>query len=118
LVAGSNPARGANSRPSRPFHLSDIKNAFDRARDPSIIHAASAAPCFYVLPRAVIVLLGWGTMYFVLTALSPSLAPAIVYLAGISWLAAGIVCFGCLYRLRRDGPLRLERAAAMRQNTS
>jgi len=66
----------------------------------------------YVLPRAVIVLLGWGAMYFVLTALSPRLAPVIVYFTGISWVFAGVVCFGYLYRLRREAGLPQERPAA------
>jgi hypothetical protein len=59
----------------------------------------------YFLPRAVIVLLGWGATYWILTALSPHLAPAIIYFTGISWVLAGIVCFGYLYRLRRDAGL-------------
>ncbi len=59
----------------------------------------------YVLPRAFIVLLGCGAMYWILTVLSPSLAPAIVYFTGISWVLAGIVCFGYLYRLRREAGL-------------
>jgi|GEM_PF-3343694 len=63
----------------------------------------------YVLPRAFIVLLGWGAMYWILTALSPSLAPMIVYFTGISWLLAGVVCFGYLYRPRRDAALLQER---------
>ena len=33
------------------------------------------------------------------------LAPAIVYFTGISWVLAGIVCFGYLYRLRREAGL-------------
>jgi hypothetical protein len=44
-------------------------------------------------------------MYWILTVLSPSLAPAIVYFTGISWVLAGIVCFGYLYRLRREAGL-------------
>ena len=56
----------------------------------------------YVLPRAVIVLIGWGATYFILTALSTHLAPAIIYVTGVSWVLAGIVCFGYLYKLRRE----------------
>jgi hypothetical protein len=56
----------------------------------------------YVLPRAVIVLIGWGATYFILTALSTHLTPAIIYITGISWVLAGIVCFGYLYKLRRE----------------
>ena len=56
----------------------------------------------YVLPRAVIVLIGWGTTYFILTALSTHLAPAVIYITGVAWVLAGIVCFGYLYKLRRE----------------
>jgi hypothetical protein len=72
----------------------------------------------YVLPRAVIVLLLWGATYWILTALSPQLAPAIVYITGISWVLAGVVCFGYLYRLRREMGLLPDRAAiTKRQQT-
>jgi hypothetical protein len=56
----------------------------------------------YILPRAVIVLLGWGATYWILTALSPHLPPMVVYLTGFAWLFAGVVCFGYLYNLRYD----------------
>ena len=56
----------------------------------------------YVLPRAFIVLIGWGTTYFILTALSTHLAPAVIYITGVAWVLAGIVCFGYLYKLRRE----------------
>jgi len=56
----------------------------------------------YVLPRIVIVLLGWGATYWVLTALSTHLAPVIVYITGIAWVSAGIVLFGYLYKVRRQ----------------
>ena len=54
----------------------------------------------YALPRAVIVLGAWGAAYFVLTALSTRLAPAVIYMTGVAWVMAGVVCFGYLYRLR------------------
>ena len=69
----------------------------------------------YVLPRAVIVLLLWGATYWIFTAVSPQLAPAIVYVTGISWVLAGVVCFGYLYRLRRDMGLLPDRAAATKR---
>ena len=56
----------------------------------------------YMLPRIVIVLLGWGATYWVLTALSTHLAPVIVYITGIAWVLAGIVLFGYLYKVRRE----------------
>ncbi len=48
----------------------------------------------YVLPRAVIVLIGWGVTYLILTALSTHVPPAVVYMAGVAWVLAGVVCFG------------------------
>ena len=69
----------------------------------------------YVLPRAVIVILLWGATYWILTALSPQLAPVIVYITGISWVLAGVVCFGYLYRLRREMGLLPNRATATKQ---
>jgi hypothetical protein len=56
----------------------------------------------YVLLRAVIVLIGWGVMYFILTALSTHVPPAVVYMASVAWVLAGVVCFGYIYKLRRD----------------
>jgi len=56
----------------------------------------------YVLPRAVIVLIGWGATYFILTALSTHLPASVIYLTGILWMLAGVLCFGYLYKLRRE----------------
>ena len=56
----------------------------------------------YLLPRAVIVLLGWGATYWLLTTLSPHLPPSIIYITGVTWVLAGIVCFGYLYKLRHE----------------
>jgi hypothetical protein len=56
----------------------------------------------YVLPRAVIVLVGWGATYWLLTALSPHLPPTVVYITGVAWILAGVVLFGYLYRLWRE----------------
>lgn len=56
----------------------------------------------YALPRVVIVLVGWGATYWILTALSTHLPPTAVYITGIAWVAAGVAIFGYLYRLRRE----------------
>ncbi len=56
----------------------------------------------YILPRAFIVLIGWGATYFILTAISTHVPPAVVYFTGVAWVLAGIVCFGYLYKLRRE----------------
>jgi hypothetical protein len=69
----------------------------------------------YVLPRAVLVLLGWGVTYWILTALSTHLPPAVVYITGISWMLAGAVGFGYLYRLRREAGLLPGPPAGTRQ---
>jgi hypothetical protein len=63
----------------------------------------------YLLPRAIIVLIGWGTSYWLLTLLSTHVSPAVVYFTAIGWALAGVVCFGYLYKLRREagiGPFR------------
>jgi hypothetical protein len=66
----------------------------------------------YVLPRGVLVLLGWGVTYFILTALSTHLAPSVIYITGIAWVLAGVVCFGYLYKLRREMGFPLHRPIA------
>jgi len=70
----------------------------------------------YVLPRAVIVLVGWGATYFILTALSTRLSPSVIYITGVAWVSTGVLLFGYLYKLRREMgllPHQLrERAAA------
>lgn len=59
----------------------------------------------YVLPRAVLVLLLWGATYWLLTLLSTEVPPAVVYMTGIGWALAGVVCFGYIRKLRRDADL-------------
>jgi hypothetical protein len=56
----------------------------------------------YILPRALIVLIGWVASYWLLTLLSTHVSPAVVYFTGIAWALAGVVCFGYLYKLRRE----------------
>jgi hypothetical protein len=72
----------------------------------------------YVLPRAVLVLLGWGTTYWLLTLLSTQVPPSVVYITAIAWLLAGVVCFGYLYRLRREMGLLPDRAADKARNSA
>jgi hypothetical protein len=56
----------------------------------------------YILPRAIIVLIGWGASYWLLTLLSTQVSPMVVYFTAIAWALAGVVCFGYLYKLRRE----------------
>jgi hypothetical protein len=72
----------------------------------------------YVLPRAVLVLLAWGATYWILTALSPDLPPAVVYVTGLAWVLAGVVCFGYLYRLRREAGFLYDRPSSTRQKAN
>jgi hypothetical protein len=56
----------------------------------------------YILPRAFIVLIGWGITCALIANLSANSDPTIFYVAGATWVAVGIVGFGYLYRLRRS----------------
>lgn len=56
----------------------------------------------YILPRAFIVLMGWGITCGLIINLWPSVDPMVYYAAGASWAFAGLVCFGYLHKLRRE----------------
>jgi hypothetical protein len=56
----------------------------------------------YIVPRAVLVLLGWAvTCGLIVTAL-PDTDAAVFLFAGISWAFTGVACFGYIRRLRRE----------------
>jgi hypothetical protein len=55
----------------------------------------------YVLPRAFIVLIGWGITCALIKNLWHGADPMILYVAGASWALAGLLCFGYAHRLRR-----------------
>lgn len=69
----------------------------------------------YVLPRAIIVLVGWSATYWILTALSTQLPSTAVYVTGIAWVVAGVAGFGYLYRLRREIGFPGERPAGTKR---
>jgi hypothetical protein len=54
-----------------------------------------------ILPRAFIVLVGWGITCGLIVNLWSKVDPKIFYFAGASWAMAGLLCFGYLHRLRR-----------------
>ena len=56
----------------------------------------------YILPRAVIVLIGWVITCGVIRNLSVNVNATVFYIAAVSWVVAGIVCFGYLHRLRSE----------------
>jgi hypothetical protein len=56
----------------------------------------------YILPRAFIVLIGWGITCALIYNIWPGVDPAIFVLAGVSWVLAGFVCLGYMHRLRSE----------------
>jgi hypothetical protein len=56
----------------------------------------------YILPRAFIVLIGWGITCALIYNIWPLVDPAIFVIAGVSWGIAGLVCFGYTYKLRAE----------------
>ena len=72
----------------------------------------------YIVPRAVLVLLGLATTYWLLTALSPHLPPKVIYITSLAWLFAGLGGFGYLYRLRREAGLPPSRPIRPRQKAT
>jgi hypothetical protein len=57
----------------------------------------------YVLPRAVIVLIAWGSTCLVMHSWT-NVDPLLFYIAGGVWGLVGLVCFGCLHRVRQEMP--------------
>jgi hypothetical protein len=55
----------------------------------------------YLLPRAFIVLMGWGMTCALIFNIRRNVDPQIFYIAGVAWALAGIAGFGYLHRLRR-----------------
>jgi hypothetical protein len=56
----------------------------------------------YILPRAFIVLIGWGITCGLIINVWSNVDPSVFYVAGASWAMAGILCFGYLHKLRRE----------------
>ena len=59
----------------------------------------------YILPRAIIVLLGWGLSYGLMRIVLSDESLTVFYFTGLSWALAGIVCFGYIRKLRREADL-------------
>jgi hypothetical protein len=56
----------------------------------------------YILPRAFIVLIGWGITCALIANLWPRVEAATFVVAGVSWALAGLVCFGYMHKLRAE----------------
>jgi hypothetical protein len=65
----------------------------------------------YILPRAIIVLIAWGTTYLIMNTFT-TVDPLIFYIAGGVWSLVGLVCFGYLHKLRSEEDAHFERAIA------
>ena len=65
----------------------------------------------YLLPRAVIVLIAWGTTCLVMNFWT-SVDPLVFYIAGGVWAFVGLICFGYLHKLRREEDAHFARAIA------
>src|SRR5580704_9293609 len=53
----------------------------------------------YLLPRAVIVLIAWGTTCLIMNTFT-GVDPLVFYVAGGVWAFVGLICFGYLHKLR------------------
>jgi hypothetical protein len=65
----------------------------------------------YILPRAVIVLIAWGTTCMVMNAFT-AIDPLVFYIAGGVWSLVGLVTFSYLHSLREQDEARTVRATA------
>ena len=69
----------------------------------------------YVLPRAAIVLIAWGTTCLVMHFWT-TVDPLLFYIAGGVWALAGLASFGYLHRLRQEmppSPLSIQRRSSL-----
>ncbi len=63
----------------------------------------------YLLPRAVIVLIAWGTTCLIMNIWT-NVDPLVFYIAGGVWAFVGLICFGYLHKLRREANLHRGRS--------
>jgi fatty acid desaturase len=77
----------------------------------------------YMLPRAVIVLIAWGTTCLIMNTFT-SVDPLVFYVAGGVWAFVGLIAFGYINKLRREEDAQFAhaiaraRAAAQTQSSS
>ena len=55
----------------------------------------------YILPRAVILFIAWGTTCLFMNTFT-TIAPLVFYVAGAVWSLVGLACFGYMHSLRSD----------------
>jgi hypothetical protein len=72
----------------------------------------------YLLPRAFVVLMGWGMTCALIYNVRSNVDPIAYYAAGAIWAFVGIVCFSYLYRLRREVSLDPGRSLSTGQSAT
>ena len=65
----------------------------------------------YMLPRAAIVLIAWGTTCLIMNTFT-SVDPLVFYVAGGVWAFVGLVAFGYINKLRREEDAQFAHAIA------
>jgi hypothetical protein len=65
----------------------------------------------YMLPRAIIVLIAWGTTCLIMNTFT-SVDPLVFYVAGGVWAFVGLITFGYLHKLRREEDAQFAHAIA------
>jgi hypothetical protein len=65
----------------------------------------------YMLPRAVIVLIAWGTTCLIMNTFT-SVDPLVFYVAGGVWAFVGLIAFGYIKKLRREEDAQFAHAIA------
>jgi hypothetical protein len=65
----------------------------------------------YLLPRAVIVLIAWGTTCLIMNTFT-SVDPLVFYIAGGVWAFVGLISFGYIHKLRREEDAQFAHAIA------
>jgi hypothetical protein len=65
----------------------------------------------YLLPRAIIVLIAWGTTCLIMKTFT-SVDPLVFYVAGGAWAFVGLISFGYIHKLRREEDAQFAHAIA------
>jgi hypothetical protein len=65
----------------------------------------------YVLPRAVIVLIAWGTTCLIMNTFT-AIDPLVFYIAGGVWSLVGLMSFSYMHNLREQAEDELGRTIA------
>ena len=68
----------------------------------------------YILPRAVIVLIAWGTTCLIMNAFT-AIDPLVFYIAGGVWSLVGLLAFSYMHSLREQTEAEPVRALASAQ---